>query len=356
MPFGGNMVRRALLAAFVALPLPAFAEVSATFDAAAGSIVIFGLEHDVREALVTGKEALSVSVSQQVSAHTMPVRLREEGGALVVSPRFGLRPDLEYVVALQGRQLPVTAPLLVASEPALVGFSPSQAVLPANTLRLYLTFSEPMARGQLSDAVRLLKGDGTEVASPFLNLETELWDRDQRRATLLLDPGRIKQGVGPNASIGAPLVAGEGYRLLLSDRIRSAAGIPLRTSVSIAFRVGPPERRAIDPRDWQFSAPLADTTTPLSIAFARIMDSGAASRLIRLEDPHGIPVRGEIATDGGGWSLTPDVPWGPGRYRLIVDPELEDIAGNTPGDPFDAGAGTIGTKQTTTILTVDITR
>ena len=85
------------------------------------------------------------------------------------------------------------------------------------------------------------------------------------------------------------------------------------------------------------------------------MDSGAALRLITLRDPNGKLVQGQITSDGGGWSLMPTRPWQAGRYNLIVDPELEDIAGNTPVAPFDAALGTIGNQTTPVILTINIT-
>ena len=85
------------------------------------------------------------------------------------------------------------------------------------------------------------------------------------------------------------------------------------------------------------------------------MDSGAALRLITLLGPSGQLVQGQITSDGGGWSLIPDQPWQAGSYSLIVDPELEDVAGNTIGAPFDAAPGTIGIQTNPVILTIEVT-
>jgi hypothetical protein len=41
-------------------------------------------------------------------------------------------------------------------------------------------------------------------------------------------------------------------------------------------------------------------------------------------------------------ALVPEQAWQAGVYQLIVDPELEDVSGNTIGAPFDAAPGTIG--------------
>ena len=51
----------------------------------------------------------------------------------------------------------------LAEAPVLSGFAPSAAEIPANTLRFYLTFSQPMARGQVRDTIRLTRADGNTI-------------------------------------------------------------------------------------------------------------------------------------------------------------------------------------------------
>ncbi len=351
-----HLVRQALLAALIVLPLPALTEVAARIDHVSGAIMVTGLEGADRAALLATPELLRLQVARLDSTRGMPVTLQDQGAVLSIQPRFNLKPGTAYVLDLNGTVLEILPPAAETTVPRLVGFAPSQAVIPANTLRLYLHFSEPMARGQLRDAVALLGRDGTAVRSPFLNLEAELWDPSQTRATLLLDPGRIKQGVGPNTQAGAPLVAGETYRLVFSDAMQSAAGAPLGQEASVAFRIGDAERRALVPEDWQILAPSAGSYAPVTVAFDRIIDSGAVLRLLTVKDPQGDPVRGQIETDGGGWSLIPNQPWQGGTYKLIVDPELEDVSGNTIGAAFDAVTGTIGAKQEPITLTFNITQ
>lgn len=350
------LVRQALLAALSALPLPGLAEVAARFDPVSGAVVVTGLEDADRAALLANPDLLRLQVASLDRTRGMPVFLQDQGATLVIEPRFELRAGTVYMLNLNGMVLEVVPPTAEATVPRLVGFAPSQAVIPANTLRLYLHFSEPMARGQLRNAVALHDRNGTKVQSPFLNLEAELWDPTQTRATLLLDPGRIKQGVGPNAQRGAPLVAGESYRLVISEAMQSAEGMPLGQEASIAFRVGEAARRAIAPESWQVLSPPAGSHAPLTVAFDRIIDSGAVLRFLTVEDPQGDHVRGQIETDGGGWSLIPNQSWQAGAYKLIIDPDLEDVSGNTIDAAFDAAAGTIGTNRGPIILTFDITQ
>lgn len=352
--FGQTWMRRALLAAFLLSPFPAVAEVAARLDQASGAVIVTGLAPQDMSSALSDAEAVRLQLEDSASARGMLVSISQDGEALIVQPRFPLKAGASYELTIAGETLRVALPAPEATTPRLVSFAPSQAVIPANTLRLYLHFSEPMARGQLREMVSLVTADGTPVASPFLSLEAELWDPSQTRATLLLDPGRIKQGVGPNVSGGAPLQDGQSYRLIVSPDMPSAAGYPLGSLASVAFRVGPPERRVIAPETWEILAPAAGSHAPLSLAFDRIMDSAAALRLIMLQGPDGQPVKGQVTSDGGGWSLIPDRPWQAGSYSLVVDPELEDVAGNTIGAPFDAAAGTIGAQTTSVFLTVEI--
>jgi hypothetical protein len=354
----GSFMRQALLAACIALPLPTLADPIALFDAAAGTVRLSGLDASERAEAILNGNALRLGVANLDTVRGMPVTLTEQGADLVITPRFTLLTVTDYVMNLDlenaSYDSEISLPLADATVPKLTGFAPSQSKIPANTLRLYVFFSEPMARGQLRDAVTLINSHGEAVASPFLNLETELWDPSQTRATLLLDPGRIKQGVGPNTQVGAPLQPGESYQLVVSEWMQSAAGAPLETDMTLAFRVGPAERRAIDPASWQIMTPPEGSHAPITVAFDRIMDSGAVLRLLHLQDSVGNRLRGAITSDGGGWSFTPVQAWRAGDYHLIIDPELEDVSGNTSAAPFDAAPGTIGAEQAPIVLTINI--
>ena len=349
-----SWARRALLAALAMSPTEGLAKVAAHFDADSGMVVVTGLGPVDISAALANPDSVRLRVANSQSDRGMLVMLRQNGDALILAPRFALKPGLGYELDVSDSTLLVALPAPEAPAPRLTGFAPSQSVIPANTLRLYLHFSVPMARGQLREAVSLVTAAGDLVERPFLALEGELWDPGQTRATLLLDPGRIKQGVGPNLDGGAPLEAGQSYRLTVAPSMQSAAGTPIGEQVSVTFRVGTAERRAIVPNAWEILAPVTGSRAPLSIAFDRIMDSGAALRLIELRRPDGDRVAGQITTDGGGWSLLPEQPWQAARYTLVVDPELEDVAGNTIGAPFDAGTGTIGIKSDPAILTINL--
>lgn len=353
-----TFMRQALLAACIILPQPTLANPYAQFDAATGTVRLSGLNVSERAEALLRDSALRLQVATLDTVRGMPVTMTEQGPNIVIMPRFALKIGINYVVTLDltdaSYDVGISLPEAEVTIPEVTGFAPSQAMIPANTLRLYVQFSEPMARGQVRDAVTLIHSDGRPVSSPFLNLEAELWDPSQTRVTLLLDPGRIKQGVGPNTQAGAPLQPGESYALVLSERMQSAAGATLGTDVTLAFHVGLAERRAVNPAKWHILAPAAGSYAPITVAFDRVMDSGATQRLLHMQDSVGSRLRGAITSDGGGWSFTPVQAWQADDYQLIVDPELEDVSGNTIAAPFDAASGTIGAEQAPIVLTINI--
>jgi hypothetical protein len=355
-----HLVRQASLAAFILLPLSVSAEISVRFEEASGDVVVQGLDATQRAEILAEPSQIRLQVSGLETQRGMLVTMEEDGNALVITPRFALQAGTEYVarVTVEGTagSSKFTVPTIDAVVPTLTAFSPSQSVIPANTLRMYVQFSEPMARGQLREVVTLWQSDGAQVKNPFLTPGPELWDPGQTRVTLLLDPGRTKQGVGPNMAVGAPLVSGESYQLVVSGLMESATGIPIGPDTTISLRVGDAERRAIAPANWQVLPPKAGSQTPVTVTFERIMDSGAVVRLLTLVNEQGRRVSGQVSTDGGGWSLVPDHPWQAGTYQLIVDPELEDVSGNSIGAPFDAATGTIGQIEDAIILNINITR
>lgn len=354
-----HLVRQALLAAFILLPTSVLAEVSVRFDDFSGNVALVGLDANQRAEILADPAQLRLQVVGSVTQRGMLVTVESADADLVITPRFTLQTGTDYVVRLTVDGIveapEFTVPAVDAVAPELTGFAPSQSIIPANTLRMYVQFSEPMARGQLREAITLWHSHAGQVESPFLTLDSELWDPTQTRATLLLDPGRIKQGVGPNVANGAPLVSGKSYRLVVSGQMKSAAGVPIGQNATISIRVGDAERRAITPENWQILPPQAGSQTPLTVTFERIMDSGAVVRLLKLENDRGRRIHGQIETDGGGWSLMPDHPWRAGMYRLIVAPELEDVSGNAISAPFDAATGTIGQIEDAITLNIDIT-
>ena len=214
---------------------------------------------------------------------------------------------------------------------------PTADVLPENLLRLYVHFSQPMRRGQVREAIELIGENGEKIVNPFLNLAIELWDHDERRLTLLFDPGRIKRGVGPNVQVGAPLQRGKNYTLRISQRMKDYRGKTLAGAFTKSFTAKAPIRSALLPEKWLSSLPKATSHEPLILKFPRIMDRPMLFRSIRVLDADGHVVKGSMTVleNETRWEFVPSSPWHSGQYRLAVSTDLEDVAGNNVRAAFE---------------------
>ena len=259
------------------------------------------------------------------------------------------------------------AGLLWADSPPL-RIEPAIPTVPANHLKFYLHFDQPMERGDVFPHLRLVEIDehGTEraeVPEPFR--EVELWDATFTRLTLWFHPGRQKPGVNLNVDIGPILEPGKRYRLEVDGRWRTEQGRTLGRTFRHEFAAADPDERSPTPSNWILHYPREEDTQqanevrfpPGSIVLVtrEYLDPVSAVSAISVQrDGQEVPVR---ATAGTGWTsqvaldpshlhlvLLPDADegdtpapsaWKPGDYRISLDPRLEDLAGNSLARPFN---------------------
>jgi hypothetical protein len=264
-----------------------------------------------------------------------------ESGVLVFRPKYPIAAGVRYRAVFHppggaSIEQAFNGPPLATNPIAHVGgFYPSADVLPENLLRVYILFSAPMSRGEAGARVHMLDAKGAELRGVFLPGE-ELWDPVGTRLTLTLDPGRIKRGLTSNMAMGAPIQAGKQYSLVIDRDWRDARGVAMTEGFRKQFRGGPPDRVAPDPKTWTIVPPKAGTSEALSVNFPAPMNYALLQRMIQVSGKSG-NVGGSVSTadEEKQWRLTPQSPWKPGVYQLVVDTALEDLAGNHIGQLFD---------------------
>jgi hypothetical protein len=272
------------------------------------------------------------------------------GGVLRFRPSFPLEPGVQYTAVLDLRSSPdesrmlngvLTAAYSVPTRPeapptVVSHVYPGAVDLPENLLKFYVHFSAPMSRGDVYRHVRLIDDRGAEVELPFLELGEELWDPAMTRLTLYIDPGRIKRGVRPLEEIGPALVEGRRYALVIDRGMVDATGRELGQEFRKSFTVGPPDREPPDPAKWKVTPPAALSRAPLTIEFPDPMDRALAERLIRVTTADRV-VPGTVSLGDAErrWTFTPDASWRAGHYEVVVQPTIEDLAGNNVGKPFE---------------------
>jgi hypothetical protein len=194
-----------------------------------------------------------------------------------------------------------------------------------------------MSRGEVYDRVRLLKNNGQAVDLPFLRLGEELWDPTGTRLTLLIDPGRIKRGLRPREEHGPVLEAGHAYTLVIDAAWPDAEGDPLAAGFRKTFRAEAPDERQPDPKTWSIARPSPSTREPLVLTFPEPLDRALIESALTFVDARGedVPGRLEIEANETRWRFTPAQPWLEGDYQLVIDADIEDLAGNSILRPFE---------------------
>jgi hypothetical protein len=261
-----------------------------------------------------------------------------DSGALVFRPRFPLSPGMHVRAVFQppdservesAFDIPAAAPLTSTTRVAHV--YPSTSVLPANALKLYVYFDSPMRKGNSWKRLHLLR-DGVPVEYPFLELDQELWDRDQRRFTVLFDPGRIKRGLASLAEAGPALEEGHNYTLVIDRDWLDGRGAPLAEEFRKNFRAAPADRVPPNPKNWRVNAPRAGTADPLVIYFPKPLDYALLQHEIEVT---GVSGKVSVERDETEWRFKPDGPWHAGMYTILIRTTLEDLAGNHINRAFD---------------------
>ena len=222
-----------------------------------------------------------------------------------------------------------------------VELRPTGVPLPANALKFYLHFSEPMERGVFLDRLRLHEIGGTEILGAFR--ETELWSPDGRRLTVWFHPGRQKAGVNLNLEEGPVLRAGTCCRLVVSGAWRSAAGVALGSDRSFEWQVGPADHAVPTLAGFRSDLPAVGSREPWVVRSAEPLDPGVLAGALSIQRAgHDVAGRAEAAPDGCSWRFIPAAAWLSGDHELQADPNLEDLAGNSLVKPFEVdltGAG-----------------
>jgi hypothetical protein len=214
---------------------------------------------------------------------------------------------------------------------------PSSDSLPENLLRFYVCFSNPMQRGRAEEQITVLAPDGRPAPDTLYRPPVELWDRSMRHLTILLDPGRLKRGVGPNRELGPPLKVGQKYKLVIGSGMIDFSGRSLGKSFYKSFQVTVAVREPIAVEQWKILPPANKGQDPLTLIFPKPLDWALLWHRITITSEDGEPIDGRIDIGRGEtrWGFTPAAPWTAGLYYVRIASSLEDVCGNSLLAAFD---------------------
>ncbi len=223
-------------------------------------------------------------------------------------------------------------------KPQLLHIYPSTDTVPENLLKMYFVFSKPMQQVHNAlDYIKVYNVQQNKQLDIFLELQTELWNKEHTQLTLWLDPGRIKTGLQPNKEKGLPIVAGNTYRLEVSADWEDANGEPLGIATQKEFYVGERDNRKPTMYDWKYDIPKPGSSGALTIHFNEILDAMLIQESIQVKTELGNKVSGTFRLGSKERSLEfiPEAPWVAGYYKVIAQAKLEDLAANNLNTLFD---------------------
>jgi len=217
--------------------------------------------------------------------------------------------------------------------PEVLNIFPLSDTIPENLLKFYFAFTEKMEVGKVYEHLSLYAGS-EKVEGPFIKLSPELWNARGDILTVWIDPGRIKRDLGPNRKFGPVLEEGRTYKLVLEKSFRSSAGQPMISNATKEFLVSSRDVQKPQINELTYQLPEKGTKDLLNVLFSDAMDFSLVSKIQIYRD--GLPIK-------GSWKMIadrqltfwPEVKWLPGSYRIEIDSDAEDLAGNNFNRLFD---------------------
>ena len=250
---------------------------------------------------------------------------------------------------------PSHSKISIYTTPKIIAVYPTSDSLPENLLRFYIEFSTPMKAVNNLENIRLVDNKGQEIEGAIFNNVYELWDRDQKHLTLILDPARVKTGLVANQSMGRALKAHQHFQLII-ETAEDIYGNTLAEKFVKDIYVQTEDQQIPEVKNWNINPPKARTKEPLSIHFPQILDRLSLLHRIRLINENGAIVKGhiELTNQEKQWHFIPQEAWKKGRYTIQINSRLEDPAGNNINGLFDHAIGGLKYKNEGKIIELDL--
>ncbi|WP_425393086.1 hypothetical protein [Ekhidna sp.] len=220
------------------------------------------------------------------------------------------------------------------TQPEVISFIPRLEEVPSNLLRFYVYFSAPMSLQNPYEFISIVDNSGKELVDPFVIIPEGLWNINHTRLTLLLHPGRVKQGVGPNMTLGDVLKAGNSYTLKINKEWKGASGEPLKSAFTQTINATNPLERAMNINSWALRAERKNIGV-LHVVTDHPLDQPLAKRMLFVRGESGQILPSRVEFDSPEkfrilWQLDDSE-----TLEMLIDPRLEDVCGNTPHYAFD---------------------
>ncbi len=273
--------------------------------------------------------------------HIPPIvgQISVRGDSIVFSPFIAFRENQPYTLVWRNKDI---VHFQIASQqfsppPVLKEVFPTASVIPANQLKFYVYFSSPMQEGKAYEYINILDQNGNILPSPFVPLQPELWDETHTRLTLWLDPGRVKRGLGSHEKHGEILQPNDTILFQVLAGWENMKGQAIPRDYTCAYTIGDYDRTSPEPGIWGLEIPAALSEDTLKIHLGESLDRVLLEKYLSIVDDYHEEISGTVVIldEEKIWAFVPDTQWKKGKYSIVINTFLEDLAGNNVNRLFD---------------------
>ncbi len=203
--------------------------------------------------------------------------------------------------------------------------------IPRNILYFHMRFNNSMQPDKLAfERVGIYDDNGNKFER--LWRERSYWLDDNKLLVIMVHPGRVKRGI----DLEIPYEDGKDYEFRVSGEFMDVYGHPVKQSLTKKFHVIE-EDYEIPIIDYDnFEVPEVGTENGLRITFKDPMDHASIVEGVWIKDSEGTQVDGRfLYQSDSDFSFIPDSKWKAGRYELIFDKIVSDLAANRLNRPFE---------------------
>lgn len=230
----------------------------------------------------------------------------------------------------------VNVVLAQESNPKILVVYPTTDSIPVNILRFYIQFSGSMQEMNILEHIKLSNEDSKDITGVFFESQYELWNEDRTKVTLIVDPGRVKLGLLANNKIGRAFDIGKKYTLTIDSLLMDFNDQKLNEKISKTFIAVEEDSVPPDSKNWKLFLPKANSSDAMFVEFEDKIDHVSAHTFIKVFK-NNREIQGEISLGNQeqNWTFKPVKNWKKGKYSIIVNTRLEDIAANSLNQIFD---------------------
>ncbi|EZH75581.1 hypothetical protein ATO12_02000 [Aquimarina atlantica] len=215
---------------------------------------------------------------------------------------------------------------------------PSAKTLPSNLLKWYIQFSHPINETHIYDHIRFINAVGDTLPRAALSLENALISNHGKLLTVWVEPGRQKRDLIPNKQLGPVFKNENSYKLVVLKKLKDINGISMHDNFIHSFQITNADRIKPDINSWKIQAPKVNSKSRLLISCHEPLDYGSTQNSITVINTKGEKINGnwQFTDHESTMFFTPLHPWKKGNYNILLQPHIEDLAGNNLDRLFDS--------------------